>query len=162
MEGRVARVRLIRSIGRASVLAGVLVLALAASVFAHDCYNASASAQGALSKAEHSQSWVLAADVREIIATGGSGFFPLGSFPVLDACQQQAFLAEWATSGLPLVFTTAGKQAVGQEGVIAEHNPNMSTKLGGNGKGIDHFEVTSDQLFAAIADGYNAAYTACP
>jgi hypothetical protein len=161
-KGRAARVRLIRSVGRASVLAGVLVFVLAASALAHDCYNASASAQGALSKAEHSQTWVLAADVREIIVTGGSGFFPVGSFPVLDTCQQQAFLAEWATSGLPLVFTTAGKQAVGQEGVIAENNPNMDTKLGGNNKGIDHFEVTSAQLFGAIADSYNAAFSACP
>lgn len=154
--------RPIRSIGRASLVAGVLALALTGSALAHDCYNASASAQGALSKAENSQAWILAADVREIIATGGSGFFPVGSFPVLDACQQQAFLAEWATTGLPLVFTTAAKQAVGQQGVIAENNPNMSTTLGGNNKGIDHFEVTGNEIFAAIADGYGAAYAACP
>lgn len=154
--------RPIHSIGRASLAAGLLTLALAGSALAHDCYNASASAQGALSKAENSQAWVLAADVREIIATGGSGFFPVGSFPVLDACQQQAFLAQWATTGLPLVFTTAAKQAVGQEGVIAENNPNMATTLGGNGKGIDHFDVTGGQIFAAIAAGYNAAYSTCP
>ena len=152
----------IRSVGRASLVAGLLALALTGSALGHDCYNASASAQGALSKAENSQAWVLAADVREIIATGGSGFFPAGSFPVLDACQQQAFLAEWATTGLPLVFTTGAKQAVGQQGVIAENNPNMATKLGGNNKGIDHFEVTGNQIFAAIGDGYNAAYAACP
>ena len=153
----------VRPVLRAALVATALELIVATSAVAHDCYNASASAQGALSKAENSQTWVLAADVREIIATGGSGFFPVGSFPVLDACQQQAFLASWATSGLPLVFTTAGKQAVGQEGVIAEHNPNMATTLGGNNKGIDHFEVTSGQLFADIGAGYDAAFSSgCP
>lgn len=156
--------RPIRSIGRASLVAGLLTLALAGSALAHDCYNASASAQGALSKAENSQAWILAADVREIIATGGSGFFPVGSFPVLDACQQQAFLASYAQTGLPLVFTTANGQAVGQGGVIADNNPNMTAdKLAANGTGIDHFEATADQIFAAIGAGYNAAYAAnCP
>lgn len=152
-----------RTLGRASILSGVLALTLATSAFAHDCYNASVSAQGALSKAEHSQTWVLAVDVRELIATGGSGFFPAGSFPVLDACQQQAFLASWATTGMPLVFTTANGQAVGQEGVIAENNPNMSGSLGGNGQGIDHFDVTGAQFFADMGAGYAAAYAApCP
>lgn len=152
-----------RSLVRASILSGVLALTLAASALAHDCYNASVSAQGALSKAENSQTWVLAVDVRQLIATGASGFFPAGSFPVLDDCQQQAFLAAWAQTGLPLVFTTANGQAVGQGGVIAENNPNMGSQLGGNGKGIDHFEVTGGQFFAAMATGYNAAYAAaCP
>ena len=155
--------RPIRSLARASVIAGALTLALVTSAFAHDCYNASVSATGALSKAEHSQTWILAADVREIIATGASGFFPPDSFPVLDACQQQAFLAAYAQTGYPLVFTTGGTQAKGQDGVIAENNPNMGTKLGGNGKGIDHFEVTGDAIFGAIAIGYDAAYGAgCP
>ena len=152
-----------RSFGRASLIAVALVLVLATSVLAHDCYNASASAQGALSKAEHSQAWVLAADVREIVATGGSGFFPLGSFPILDACQQQVFLASYAQSGLPLVFATAGKQAVGQGGVIAANNPNMDTGLAGNGKGIDRFDATMNAIFAAIGAGYNAAFaSSCP
>ncbi len=155
--------RIVRSVGRASLLAVALALVLVTSVFAHECYNASASAQGALSKAEHSQTWVLAADVREIISTGGSGFFPVGSFPVLDACQQQVFLGSYAQTGFPLVFTVGGKQAVGQGGVIAENNPNMATTLGGNGKGIDHLEATGDAILAAVADGYNAAFASgCP
>jgi hypothetical protein len=156
--------RLARPLKTASVLSGVLALALAGSVFAHDCYNASASAQGALSKAEHSSTWVLAADVREIISTGGSGFFPAGSFPVLDACQQQVFLASYAQTGLPLVFSTANGQAVGQGGTIADHNPNMTAGgLASNNKGIDHFEATVNVIMGAIADGYNAAYaSSCP
>ncbi len=155
--------RTIRSLGRASILGGVLALVLVTSAFAHECYNASTSAQGALTKAENSQTWVLAVDVRELISTGGSGFFPLGSFPILDACQKQAFLASWAQSGFPLVFTTATRQAQGQGGVIAENNPNMDTSLGGNGKGIDHFGMTGDAIFAALGAGYNAAYGAnCP
>jgi hypothetical protein len=152
-----------RTFRRASLVAGVLTLAVAASAFAHECYNPSASAQGALAKAEHSQTWVLAADVREIISTGGSGFFPAGSFPVLNSCQQDAFLAAYAKTGFPLVFTTADKQAVGQGGTIAENNPNMDAKLGFDGKGIDHFELTADAIFAAIGDSYNEAFgSGCP
>ena len=156
--------RLTRSIRRASVVAGVLTLSLAGSAFARDCYNASVSAKGALAKAEHSQVWVLAADVRELIATGGSGFFPAGSFPVLDSCQQAAFLTSYAQSGFPLVFTTADGAAKGQGGTIAENNPNMTADgLAANGKGIDHFEDTADAIFAAIGNSYNAAYAAaCP
>ena len=155
--------RIIRSIGRASLLSVALVLLLATSAFAHECYNASASAQGALSKAEHSQTWVLAVDVRELIATGSSGFFPAGSFPILNACQQGAFLTAYAETGFPLVFTTATRQAVGQGGVIAENNPNMDTTLGGNNKGIDHFGVTGPAIMAALGDGYNAAFASnCP
>jgi hypothetical protein len=155
--------RIVRSISRASLLAVALALVLVTSVFAHECYNASASAKGALSKAEHSQTWVLAADVREIISTGGSGFFPVGSFPILDACQQEVFLTTYAQSGLPLVFTTATRQAVGQGGVIAENNPNMDTTLGGNNKGIDHFGVTGEAIMAALGGGYDAAYaSSCP
>lgn len=155
--------RFTRSFRRASLLGVALTLTVATSVFAHDCYNASTSAQGALAKAENSQAWTLAVDVRELIATGGSGFFPVGSFPVLDTCQQQAFLAAYAQTGFPLVFTTGIKQAQGQGGVIADNNPNMSTSLGGNGKGIDHFEITGDAIFGALATGYDAAYSAsCP
>lgn len=155
--------RIVRSISRASLLAVALALVLVTSVFAHECYNASASAQGALSKAEHSQTWALAVDVRELIATGGSGFFPAGSFPVLDACRQEVFLTAYAQTGLPLVFTTLIKGAVGQDGIIAENNPNMDTTLGGNNKGIDHFGVTGDAIFAALGAGYNAAFASgCP
>ena len=153
---------IVRSVGRASFLGAALALVLVTAVFAHDCYNASASAQGALSKAEHSQTWILAVDVREVISTGGSGFFPPGSFPILDACQQQAFLAAYAQTGLPLVFATGGRQAVGQGGVIAANNPNMDTTLGGNNKGIEHFEVTGNTIMAALGNSYNAAFGSCP
>lgn len=149
--------RLIRSFSRATILAGILVLTLATSVFAHDCFNASASAQGNLTKAQNSQTWVLALDVRELIATGSSGFL---TGPKLNACQQAAFLSVYAQSGLPLVFTTAGKQAVGQGGIIAANNPNMATTLGGNNLGIDHFEVAQSAIFAAITASYGAAFAA--
>jgi hypothetical protein len=150
--------RLIRSISRATILAGILVLTLATSVFAHDCFNASASAEGNLTKAENSQTWFLALDVRALIATGSSGFFTGG--PVLSPCQQAAFLSAYAQSGLPLVFTTAGRQAVGQGGIIAASNPNMATTLGGNNKGIDRFEVAGPAILGAISAGYGAAFGA--
>jgi hypothetical protein len=145
--------RFIRSLSRATMLATFLVLVLATSVFAHDCFNASASAQGNLTKAQNSQAWFLIGDIRELIATGTSGVL---TGPKLNDCQQAVFLAVWAESGFPLVFTTAGKQAVGQDGVIAENNPNMATNLGGNNKGIDHFEIAGQ----AIGDALNASYGA--
>ena len=152
----------VRSLRRATLVAGFLSLMLVSSVFGHECYNASASAQGNLSKGEHSQAWFLIADIRELIATGSSGV--LEGFPDdLSACQQEAFLAVYAQSGLPLVFTTGMKQAVGQGGVIAEHNPNMETALGGDGKGIDHFGVTGGQIDATLNASYGAAFSAdCP
>jgi hypothetical protein len=157
---------LVRPLRRASLFAGILTLTLVSSAFAHECYNASASAQGNLSKAEHSQAWLFIGDIRELIATGDSGELHLADFGVpapLNACQQQAFLTAWAETGLPLVFATGGKQAVGQGGVIAENNPNMDTKLGGNGQGIDHIGVTLDSIFAAFGASFGAAFGAdCP
>jgi hypothetical protein len=149
--------RIIRSLSRATILAGILAVTLATSVFAHDCFNASASAQGNLTKAQNSQAWFLIGDVRELIATGSSGVL---TGQLLNECQQAAFLATWAQSGLPLVFTTATKQAVGQGGVIAENNPNMATTLGGNNKGIDHFEVAGGAVGDAFTTSYGAASAA--
>ncbi len=153
----------VRSIGRASLLSVALALVLVTSVFAHECYNASASAQGALSKAEHSQTWVLAADVREIISTGGSGFFPQGSFPVLDACQQEVFLGSLRSVGPP---RSSSRPPPGRPSARAASSPRttrtLDTTLGGNNKGIDHFGVTGDAILAAVGAGYNAAYaSAC-
>jgi hypothetical protein len=150
--------RIIGSLSRAALLAGILALTLATSVFAHDCFNASASAQGNLSKAQNSQAWVLAVDVRQLIATGSSGF--VTGAPVLNACQQTVFLAAYAQSGFPLVFTLGAKQAQGTGGVIAANNPNMTTKLGGNGKGIDHFEAIQAALVNAVNASYGAAFGA--
>jgi hypothetical protein len=154
-------VQLARSIRHATVVAGLLTLMVASTAFGHECYNASASIQGNLAKAEHSQAWELAADVQELIATGSSG--SLSGLPVLNACQQEAFLGSWAETGLPLVFTVGMKQAKGQDYVIAGNNPNMDSKLGGNGKGIDHFGVTEGVIGQALFAAYDAAFAAsCP
>lgn len=55
-------------------------------------------------------------------------------------------------AGIPSSFVFGSKQAVGQEGVIAESNPNMDAKgLASNGQGIDHAEdVYGDAIGALI------------
>src|SRR2546423_1575043 len=120
-----------------ALLATSFLLVTASGVFAHECYNASASPQGNLMKAANTNgNWVLALDVREVIATGSSGF--VTGLPVLNACQQAVFLASWSQTGLPLVFTVGGgnNMANGQGGTIAENNPNMESGLGSNNPGI--------------------------
>ncbi len=136
-----------------------LVLIFSGSVFAHDCYNASTSVQGNLSKAAHSPNWYMALDVEQLITTGNSGFFT--DMPVLDSCQQQAFLASYEATGLPLTYVTAAQHiATGQGGVIAGNNPQMGNGLGSNGTGIDHFDDAAPQILAALQDAYNAAFSA--
>jgi len=144
-----------------AVLATSFLLVTASGVFAHECYNASASPQGNLMKAANTNgNWTLALDVREVIATGNSGF--VSGLPVLNACQQTVFLASWQTTGFPLVFTVGGgnNMANGQGNTIAENNLNMATGLGSNNRGIDHFGDTGQALFAAVNTAYGAAFAA--
>jgi hypothetical protein len=149
--------------GRRTLASAILafLLVTASGVFAHECYNASASPQGNLMKAANwNGNWTLALDVREVIATGSSGF--VSGLPILNACQQTVFLASWQTTGFPLVFTVGGgnNQANGQGNTIAENNPNMATGLGSNNQGIDHFGDTGPALFAAVNTAYGAAFAA--
>lgn len=152
-----------RGVAAAAMAVGMLLTATS-SVWAHDCYNASVSSTGAVQKT-NSANWFVALDVRELVATGSSGFVNGADFGLtaLDSCGQQAFLAYWATTGLPYVFTTAVQHiATGSGGVIADNNPNFTNqKLSGDGKGIEHFEMTGGQIIGSLFAGYAAAGVAC-
>jgi hypothetical protein len=115
--------------------------AMAGPAAAHECFNASRSAQGNASAGAHSAAW------HEFsLDTVLTQFIGVDQ-PTADCVEAHA-----ADFGLPSSFVFGDKQAVGQDGVIAEHNPNLTTKgLGSNGKGIDHGEeVYGEALFAAI------------
>ena len=118
---------------RISVVAAGSAFALAAMAgpaAAHECFNASRSARGNASVGAHSAAW------QEVsLDTVLTQFIGVPQ-PVADCVEAHA-----ADFGLPTSFVFGDKQAVGQGGVIAENNPNLTTKgLGSNGKGIDHGE----------------------
>jgi len=115
--------------------------AMAGPAAAHECFNASRSAKGNASVAAHSAAWVQVS-----LDTVLTEFIGVPQ-PIADCVEAHA-----ADFGLPTSFVFGGKQAVGQGGVIAENNPNMSAKgLSSNGKGIDHGEdVYGDAIGAAI------------
>ena len=117
------------------------LVAMAGPAAAHECFNASRSAQGNASVGANSAAWDEVS-----LDTVLTVFIGLPQ-PVADCVEAHA-----ADFGLPTSFVFGGKQAVGQGGVIAEHNPNLATKgLGANGKGIDHGEdVYGDAIGAAI------------
>jgi hypothetical protein len=135
--------RLFRFSSRAAFAAsaGLAVVLLAASpALAHECFVASRSAQGDASAGAHSQAWDAVS-----LDTLLTEF--IGLPPDLAQCVEDN-----ATQfGIPSSFVFGGKQAVGQDGVIAEHNPNMDSGLSSNGKGIDHAEqVFGPSIGAAI------------
>ncbi len=120
--------------------AGVVMLATG-TAGAHECFVANRSAQGNAAVAEHSAAWEeVSLDTVLTVFIG----VPQG---VADCV-----VANADTYGLPTSFVFGGKQAVGQGGVIAENNPNFTSKgLGSNGQGIDHGEdVYGPGIGAAI------------
>jgi len=136
--------RILRKVPGAVVGGAVAVLLVAGPAAAHECFNASRSAQGNASVAAHSSAW---AEVSlDTILTQFIGV------PQSVANCVEANAAQY---GIPSSFVFGDKQAVGQGGVIAENNPNMSAKgLSSNGKGIDHAED-------AYGPALNAAIGAC-
>ncbi|HET7174018.1 MAG TPA: hypothetical protein VFI30_07065 [Nocardioidaceae bacterium] len=113
----------------AALASGALILTAGAGAWAHECFNASRSDQGNAMAGTHSAAWetVSLETVVTVFLGQGSGVW---------ACVQPQAEA----AGIPSSFVFGAKQAVGQGGVIAENNPNMSAGLGSNGKGIDHAE----------------------
>ena len=55
----------------------------------------------------------------------------------ITADQASCLTTELQSNEVPLQFTIHVKGANGQDGVLADHNPN--TWLVSNGKGVDHF-----------------------
>jgi len=117
------------------------VVALAGPAAAHECYVANRSAQGDAAVAAHSAAWdEVSLDTILTVFIG------------VDQSTAACVEANAATFGIPTSFVFGGKQAVGQEGVIAENNPNFTAKgLSSNGKGIDHAQdVYGEAIGAAI------------
>jgi hypothetical protein len=118
-------------------LTAALVLGSGAAAFAHECYNPSRSDQGDAAAGSNSQAWytLVLVDLEAGLIT-----------------QEQAdcVVATYAETGAPWTFTVMVKGAVGQDGVIAEHNPNGY--LATDGKGIDHaFDAYGDEIFGSYA-----------
>jgi len=130
-----------RKISLAAVGAGVLVALTAGPAAAHECIVANRSAQGNASVAAHSSAW-----------EGVSLDRVLTEFIGVPQDVADCVVTNSSTFGIPTSFVLGGKQAVGQDGVIAGHNPNMAARgLATNGKGIDHAEdLYGPALFAAI------------
>jgi hypothetical protein len=123
--------------------AGILGLATAGSAFAHECYVANRSAQGNTMAGTHSQAW-------ETVSLDTILTQFIGVPADVAACVE----AKAPDAGIPDSFVFGSKQAVGQGGVIAENNPNMTAKgLDADGKGIDHAEdAIGPALFALIGE----------
>jgi hypothetical protein len=119
----------------------VVVVLAAGPAAAHECFVANRSEQGNASVGEHSAAWDLV-----------SLHTVLTEFIGLPAPLASCVEANAATFGIPNSFVFGGKQAVGQDGVIAENNPNFAAKdLAANGQGIDHAEdVYGPAIGAAI------------
>lgn len=128
----------------AVLVATTALLALPASAFAHECFNASRSAQGNAG-ASHSGNWAFTASLTDLVYFGMSeGALP----PLSDA--QVAEVVEIASNdyGVPTSFTIfTGTHT------LAEGTPAMEV-LGhaADGKGIDHaFDYVP--TLAQIAEG---------
>ena len=112
--------RTMTNVGAGIALAAALALGTGAAAYAHECYNPSRSDQGD--------------------ADGG----------VITQEQADCIKAAYAGSGAPASFTVMVKGAVGQDGVIAAHNPNLVHST--DGKGIDHaFASYGEQIFGSYA-----------
>lgn len=158
--------RIVRRVAVTGLAASALALS-AAPAFAHECYNASRSTQGAVSAGTHSKVWsddVLSnADVY--------GFMGLG-FTSEELAQIDAVLAAEHVASTIVIgggspfeitcdedFTCTSvnpgghdtKQAGGQGGDIADSMPDKNK---GDGKGIDHLGDT-DALFVSWVEAYD-------
>ena len=112
--------------------AGILSMASTGAAFAHECYVANRSAQGNAMAGTHSQAW-------ETVSLDTVLTEFIGVPADVAACVE----AKAPAAGIPDSFVFGAKQAVGQGGVIAENNPNMTARgLASDGKGIDHAEDT--------------------
>ena len=115
--------------------ATVLVLG-AGAASAHECYNASRSEKGNQAAGTHSQAWATFESQARMF---------LGE----DADCVLAYLTD---AGVPTTVALHVKGATGQDGVIAESNPNGERLT--DGRGIDH-------LFDAYGPVFSDAFVAC-
>lgn len=139
-EGKLMFDHKLRRTGIGLVVGTGLLLGSSGSAWAHECFNASRSAQGNASAGANSNAWFTLA-----VADAVQGDVETGT---ITQTQADCIKAWWAASGNPSSFTihVAGKNT------LAENNPNKG--LMSNGKGIDH-------LFDAYGGDIFTAYTPC-
>ena len=134
--------RTLTNVGAGVALAAALALGTSAAAYAHECYNPSRSEQGNAAAGSHSQAWFTLVVADAVQGDVGAG--------VITQEQADCIKEAYAASGAPASFTLMVKGAVGQDGVIAAHNPN--NWLATDGKGIDHaFEAYGDAIFGSYA-----------
>jgi len=124
----------VRRVVVATVGGAALLFVSGGTAWAHECYNASRSAQGNAG-ASNSQAWFTVS----VVDFAHSG----EAFPVELA---DCFLSHWFAGGGPESFTIHVKGATGTGGVVAENAP--AARLG-DGHGIDHIEEAFGALLAS-------------
>ena len=107
--------------GAGAALAGALVVGSGAGAFAHECFNASRSAQG---------------------NTSAGGF--------ITQKQADCILEEYAATGAPSSFTVHVKGANGNDGTLASKNPNQYLKTNHKGVDTI-FAAWGDEIFGSYA-----------
>ena len=134
--------RMLTNAGAGIALAAALALGSGAAAYAHECYNPSRSDQGDAKAGANSQAWFTLVVSDAIQGDADNGF--------ITQEEADCITAAYAATGAPASFTVKVKGAVGQNGVVAAHNPNLD--LATNGKGIDHaFAAYGEQIFGSYA-----------
>jgi hypothetical protein len=136
--------RMLTNVGAGVALAAALALGTGAAAYAHECYNANRSEQGNAKAGANSEAWFTLVVNDLIQGDANSGF--------ITQEQADCIKAEYATTGAPSSFTLMVKGAVGQDGLLAGHNPNA--EKASDGKGIDH-------VLAAHGDAIFGSYGIC-
>ncbi len=123
--------------GAGAAMTAAFIAASAGGAWAHECFNASRSAQGNQAAGTHSQAW-FQVDIAETIAEEvDDGLY--------DAETGACILDAWTAGGGPATVTVHVKGANGSDGVIGANNPHESK--GSDGRGIDHFFDVYGDLF---------------
>jgi hypothetical protein len=136
--------RAITNVGAGIALAAALALGSGAAAYAHECFNPNRSDQGDAKAGANSQAWFTLVVVDAIQGDVTNGF--------LTQAQADCVKEKYAATGAPSSFTVLVKGAVGQDGVIAAHNPNLAHAA--DGKGIDH-------IFPAYGEQIGGSYALC-
>lgn len=112
----------------------------AGPALAHECFVANRSAQGNAAVSAHSAAW-------DTITPE----FLFGFIIPLTGDDFTCAVEAWNSNpDLPPYIVVGAKQAQGQEGVIAENNPNFAEGKASDGSGIDHAEETFGPAIGAI------------
>lgn len=115
---------------RAAIVTGATVTSIALSAgagFAHECYIANQSAQGAHNAGTKSQVWFELDLVGSLVGDG-----------VWTQQQGDCVQAAADAAGVRTTVTIMGRVPAPMDGVLGSKNPNVADKMG-DGKGIDEF-----------------------